>query len=80
MRGHKWEVVELELSFLGWRLLGSFSGGLINLAYTNPYVCATFAEFYTAVKTEAFQKGIVRPEELPGFQMPEFDDIEIPQV
>ena len=77
MRGHKWEAFVLGLSFLGWILLGAFTGGLLNILYVNPYMHATYAEFYSAVKAEALQKGIVTPEELPGVMIPE---VEIPIV
>lgn len=77
MRGHKWEAFELGLSFLGWILLGAFTGGILNILYVNPYMHATYAEFYSAVKAEALQKGIVTPEELPGVMIPE---VEIPIV
>ena len=77
MRGHKWEAFELGLSFLGWNILGAFTGGILNILYVNPYQHATFAEFYSAVRTEAIQKGIVQYGELPGFGLPE---VEIPVV
>ena len=77
MRGHKWEAFELGLSFLGWMLLGAFTGGILNILYVNPYMHATYAEFYSAVKAEALQKGIVTAEELPGVMIPE---VEIPIV
>lgn len=77
MRGHKWEAFVLALSFLGWNILGAFTGGILNLFYVNPYIHATYAEFYSALKAEALQKGIVTAEELPGVVIPE---VEIPIV
>lgn len=77
MRGHKWEAFVLGLSFLGWNILGALTGGLVNIFYVNPYVHATYAEFYSALKAEALQKGIVTAEELPGVMIPE---VEIPIV
>jgi len=77
MEGHKMEAFELDFSFIGWYLLGGVSGGLVNVFYTAPYVCATFTEFYTALKSEALQKGILMPNELPGVIEPE---VEIPIV
>lgn len=64
MNGHKWEAFELSLSFTGWILLGSVSGGMINIFYTQPYVTATFVEFYSALKAEARMKGIIQEGEL----------------
>lgn len=77
MRGHKWEAFVLGLSFLGWSLVGALTGGILNLLYVNPYVNATYAEFYSALKAEALQKGIATSEELPGVIVPE---VEIPIV
>lgn len=65
MRGHKWDAFVLELSFFGWFLLSSFTGGILNIFYVNPYVYATYAEFYSALKAEAKMKGILQPGELP---------------
>ena len=66
MRGHKWEAFVLNLSFLGWNLLGAFTYGIVNILYTNPYIYATRAEFYCALKAEAKMKGILREGELPN--------------
>jgi len=66
MRGHKMEAFELSLSFIGWIFLGALSGGLVNIFYTQPYINATFAEFYSAIKAEAKMKGVFADSELPG--------------
>lgn len=65
MYGHKWEAFVLGLSFLGWNLLGALTGGLVNIFFTNPYLYATRAEFYCALKAEARMKGILSSGELP---------------
>ncbi len=70
MKGHKWELFVLELSFIGWNILGVFTAGLLNIFYVNPYMQATLAEFYSAVKAEAIQTGKVHPNELPGVSIP----------
>ncbi len=75
MKGHKWEAFVLGLSFIGWSFLAAITGGILGIFYVNPYQHATFAEFYSAVKAEALQKGIVMPGELPGVEIPE---VEIP--
>lgn len=77
MRGHKWEAFVLGLSFLGWNFLGAMTGGLVSIFYANPYQHATYAEFYSALKAEAIQKGIATSEDLPGVTIPE---VEIPIV
>lgn len=49
MNGHKLNTLILELSFLGWYLLGCLTFGLVNLFYTQPYFEATRAELYIAL-------------------------------
>lgn len=77
MKGHKWEAFVLGLSFLGWNLLGAFTGGMLSIFYVNPYQHATYAEFYSALKAEAIQKGIATTADFPGVIVPE---VEIPFV
>lgn len=45
MDGHKWEFFVLQLSFIGWYILGSIPFG-IGLIWVIPYVSATNANFY----------------------------------
>jgi uncharacterized membrane protein len=71
MRGHKWEAFVLDLSFIGWQILSAISGGLIGMFYVAPYISATHAELYSAIKEEAKMKGLITNEELPGFGDPE---------
>ena len=76
MDGHKWEAFVLGLSFTGWVLLGGFLMGIPNIVYTNPYMTATFAEYYAALKAEAMYKGVTNETELPGFRGP-LPDIDV---
>lgn len=46
MDGHKMDAFVLDLSFIGWHLLGGISFGLVDIFYTNPYQNAVNAEFY----------------------------------
>lgn len=69
MDGHKMEAFTLALSFFGWHLLGVMTAGIVSTFYATPYQYATFAEFYTALKAEALQRGILVPGELPGVSM-----------
>ena len=71
MNGHKWDAFVLELSFMGWLILSSLTGGILNIFYVNPYVYATYAEFYSALKAEARMKGILQPGELSDRLIPE---------
>ena len=46
MNGSKWDSFVLDLSFLGWKILGAFTLGILNIVFTNPYQAATNAELY----------------------------------
>lgn len=70
MNGHKMEAFVLELSFLGWAILSTITFGVVGVFYVNPYIHATMAEFYSAIKAEALQNGTVMPHELPGVSTP----------
>lgn len=49
MDGHKFEFFMLELSFIGWRLLGIMLC-CIGIIFVLPYQNATFTEFYAELK------------------------------
>jgi len=46
MDGNKLDVFILDLSFIGWKLLGILTCGLLDLFFVNPYYYATRAELY----------------------------------
>jgi uncharacterized membrane protein len=48
MRGHKWQLFCLSLSFIGWSILCAFTCG-IGFLWLNPYINATMANFYREV-------------------------------
>jgi uncharacterized membrane protein len=48
-QGHKWDMFVLDLSFLGWYLLGAIAFG-IGVFFVMPYPFATEAELYLALK------------------------------
>lgn len=52
MKGHKWNTFVLNLSFIGWKLLGLITGGIVAIFYVNPYVEATDAELYLTLKNK----------------------------
>lgn len=64
--GEKWQMFVLDLSFFGWRLLGSLFFGLGNL-FVEPYYQATMAELYAAMRAKAFARGYTDARELGGF-------------
>lgn len=49
MRGHKFELFMLHLSFIGWYLLGIITFGLA-LFFVIPYVQTTVANFYVELR------------------------------
>ena len=49
MDGNKWDAFVLDLSFIGWALLGMITLGIGNIIWTNPYQAATNAELYLAL-------------------------------
>ena len=51
MRGHKWQLFVLELTFIGWALLCILSCG-IGFLWLDPYMRMTYAHFYEDVKAE----------------------------
>lgn len=64
--GEKWHMFVLDLSFFGWRLLGTLFFGLGNL-FVEPYYQATMAELYAAMRAKAFAQGYTDTYELGGF-------------
>jgi len=54
-QGHKWQLFVLELSFFGWMLLACIPivGTIVLLVYVIPYMSATYANAYNALKASA---------------------------
>jgi len=52
MSGQKWNAFVLDLSFLGWNILGLFTLGLLNIFYVAPYQYHTNAALYDFLKRE----------------------------
>lgn len=65
-RGEKWDIFVLELSFIGWYLLGSLFFG-IGTFFVLPYQACTTAELYAYMHYKALSQGLARADELPGF-------------
>lgn len=65
--GHKWDIFVLDLSFIGWYLLGGLACGIGTL-FVNPYYHSTHAQLYIALRAIALDRGIVKLEELEGAQ------------
>ena len=58
MYGHKMECFIIDISFIGWELLGMFTFGLSNLFFTDAYKVALFSEYYVRIRKEAIDKNI----------------------
>jgi uncharacterized membrane protein len=64
-RGHRWSIFILDLSFIGWWILG-FLACCIGMLFVAPYVTATEAELYAALRQNGVAGGSCTMEEL-GF-------------
>lgn len=62
-RGHKFDMFVLDLSFIGWYILGSIALG-IGVLFVMPYENATNAELYLVLRKEALRNGWCRYEDL----------------
>lgn len=49
MKGHKWDYFVLNLSFIGWILLGIFTLGILYI-WLVPYIAVTECNFYNEIK------------------------------
>lgn len=58
MRGHRLDTFVLNLSFLPWLFLSLFTFGILNTFYVTPYITATNAELYFALKCIAFPDDV----------------------
>ncbi|MFZ3170727.1 MAG: DUF975 family protein [Carboxydocellales bacterium] len=62
-KGHKFDIFVLDLSFIGWYLLGTLAL-LIGVLFVLPYVNATNAELYLVLRQNALDSGLCGYEEL----------------
>lgn len=51
MKGHKMEMFMLNMSFMGWAILGTFTFGLLYI-WLIPYMQATMTNFYNSIKPQ----------------------------
>lgn len=64
--GEKFNIFILDLSFFGWLFLGALACG-IGIFFVSPYIEATFAELYAALRAKAFATGMTDATELGDF-------------
>lgn len=64
--GHKWQMFVLDLSFIGWFLLGTIPLG-IGILFVNPYYHTTSAQLYVALRAIALDRQIITLPELEAY-------------
>ncbi|MDQ6419347.1 DUF975 family protein [Paenibacillus sp. LHD-117] len=62
-RGHKFRIFVLDLSFIGWILLG-FLALFVGVLFVLPYINATKAELYLKLREGALENDLTTEEEL----------------
>ncbi len=62
-RGHKFNIWVLDLSFIGWYILG-FLALFIGVLFVNPYVDATYAELYLVLRKNTLDNRMCTHKEL----------------
>ena len=71
--GNKWRIFVLDLSFIGWFLLGLLACG-IGVIFVQPYYKATKAQLYLHLRNEALTGAAFHPEEFSlTLQLPSGD-------
>ena len=58
MDGHKFECFVMDLSFIGWEILGIITFGMTKVLYSNPYKVAFFSEYYAKLRLLAIENRI----------------------
>ena len=64
MDGHKMDLFIMQLSFLGWQLLGALTFGLLNIFWVTPYQNIATVGCFDEFLAEAIESGRVDPSEL----------------
>lgn len=65
--GHKADLFYLDLSFIGWAILGAFTCGILDIVYVTPYQFSAKAYAYEALKAEAITYGKLTKEDFVCF-------------
>ncbi|GFP74457.1 DUF975 family protein [Clostridium fungisolvens] len=73
-RGHKFDMFVLDLSFIGWYLLGALAFG-IGIIFVLPYQNATSAELYLVLRRNALNSGFCTYEDLLLDQPEPYDNM-----
>lgn len=62
MDGHKFDLFILDLSFIGWYLLGTLTFGILIIFYVEPYRQVTRTNFYEQLRMD--YEGLTAPQEV----------------
>lgn len=62
-KGEKWDIFVLDLSFIGWYILGVLVLG-VGVFFVQPYYDATNAELYLKIRQKAIVNGLTTNSEL----------------
>lgn len=62
MDGHKFDLFILDLSFIGWYLLGALTFGILIIFYVEPYRQVTRTNFYEQLRMD--YEGLTAPHEV----------------
>lgn len=72
-KGHKFDMFVLDLSFIGWYLLGALALG-VGVLFVMPYENATNAELYLVLRKDALKNNLCSYEDLLLTQQISDDD------
>jgi hypothetical protein len=64
MKGNKFRVFWLDVSFLGWKILNRFTFSTLNIFFLQPYISLTDAELYIALRDSAKADNIPNADKL----------------
>lgn len=67
MEGQVGAAFVLDLSYIGWEILGAITLNIVNILYTNPYRQSAWAELYKVNRQSVLDNGEASYQELPGF-------------
>lgn len=68
MNGNKWDCFVLGFSFIGWSILSLLTLGILGIFYVNPYMQATYVEFFCDIRNQALAKGLITPADIPDYE------------
>lgn len=74
MKGHKWEVFKLDVSFLGWHLLDICTLHLMGILFVTPYKECCIAEIYFNLRKIGKKNKVENTKELKDQELLKIED------